>query len=246
MSSQRGAMSRSLCLDSDWICLRCSWERKGTCHISAMRACSYREQGKAPTAVLPSPQMAAELRTLSPGHVFLVTYEAASLWGKQSSLSVRSLPASPLSCLCCKFKRPCFRNDSFLRGEDRGARANFLQNRLLGRKPEVVARKAHGGTGTAVPRRSPARFHMISIREGHPAVSHHLPTRARHMCMSTKHPVFQVPCIFPPRSLFLPLGAHLILQYSLFYSPRPVVTQNIHIWIQFTECLVALLVLNTK
>lgn len=134
----------------------------------------------------------------------------------------------------------------FSLGEDRGARANFLQNRLLGRKPEEVSREAHGGTGTAVPRRSPARFHMISIREGHPAVSHHLLTRVRGMLMSTEHPVSRVSCIFRPRSLFLPLGAHLILQYSLFYSPRPFVAQNIHVWIQFTECLVALLVLNTK
>lgn len=67
VSSQSGPMSRSLCLDSDWICLGCSWERKGTCHVSATRACSYRGQGKAPAAaVSPSPQMAAELKTLSP------------------------------------------------------------------------------------------------------------------------------------------------------------------------------------
>lgn len=54
--------------------------------------------------------------------------------------------------------------------EDRRARANFLQNRLLGRKPEGVARGAQSQTRTVVPRRSPARLPMISIREGHPDV----------------------------------------------------------------------------
>lgn len=98
----------------------------------------------------------------------------------------------------------------FSLGEDRTAGANFSQNRLLGRKPEAVAREVHSGSGTAVPRRRPARFHMISIREGHPAVSHHLTTSAKHILVSTKHPVFQVSCISPPRSLFLPLGAHLM------------------------------------
>lgn len=68
---------------------------KGTCHISAKRACSYQEQGKAPAAASPSPQMAAELKTLFPGHVFLVSCEAASLKGKQISLSAVQPPGRP-------------------------------------------------------------------------------------------------------------------------------------------------------